>query len=58
MAMQSLEQAPETPPTTGAILARLDAILRELQELRQAILVSQSQSSSSIVDQLWGYGEH
>lgn len=39
---------------SDAILMRLDAIMRELQTLRQAILVSQPQPTISIVDQLWG----
>lgn len=54
MAMQSIQHTSGTPSTTDAILTRLDAIMRELQEIRQVLLVSQSQSSASIVDQLWG----
>ena len=54
MAIQSIQQAPGTPSTTDAILVRLDAIVRELQALRQVVLVSQTQPSGSIVDQLWG----
>lgn len=53
MAIQSI-QPTRTPEGTDAILARLDAIMRELQTLRQAILVSQPQPAGSIVDQLWG----
>lgn len=54
MAMQSIEQRSGTPLTTDAILIRLDAIMRELQELRQVLLVTQPQPTVSIVDQLWG----
>lgn len=53
MALQPIEQTQITP-AVDVIIARLDAIMRELQTLRQVILVSQPQSSSSIVDQLWG----
>ena len=53
MAIQSI-QPTRTPEGTDAILARLDAIMRELQTLRQEILVSQPQPAGSIVDQLWG----
>jgi hypothetical protein len=54
MAIQPIQQATGTPSATDAILLRLDAIMCELQALRQVVLVSQPQPSGSIVDQLWG----
>lgn len=54
MTIQSVQHPRETPPTTDAILMRLDAIMHELQALRQAILVTQPQPTGSIVDQLLG----
>lgn len=54
MTIQPIQQVPGTPLTTDVILLRLDAIMRELQALRQAVLVSQPPPSGSIVDQLWG----
>lgn len=53
MALQPIQQ-PQITPTADVIIARLDAIMRELQTLRQAILVAQPQPTGSIVDQLWG----
>lgn len=53
MALQPIQQTQITP-AADMIIARLDAIMHELQTLRQAILVSQPQPPSSIVDQLWG----
>lgn len=54
MTTQPPEQTPEASLTADAIVERLDAIMHELQTLRQALLASQPQPSSSIVDQLWG----
>jgi hypothetical protein len=51
MALQSMQ---DSSPTSQAILARLDAVMRELQALRQTLLVAQPAPNGSVVDRLWG----
>jgi hypothetical protein len=42
----------QLPPE--AVLERIDAIIRELQELRQAVLVQNRPPAKNLTDQLWG----
>ncbi|MBV7331783.1 hypothetical protein KFU94_26855 [Chloroflexi bacterium TSY] len=54
MAINSIQQPSDTPLTTELILTRLDAIMSELQAIRQAILITQHKPTESVVDGLWG----
>ncbi len=46
--VQEIHQSPDV------ILKRVDAVIRELQELRQAILVQVQPPVENLTDQLWG----
>jgi hypothetical protein len=54
MAIQSFQTEQNSLLNSEAILRRLDAIMSELQSLRQAILVTHQNAPDSIVDRLWG----
>ncbi|MEZ4659325.1 MAG: hypothetical protein R2911_17315 [Caldilineaceae bacterium] len=54
MALQSLQTERDIQLNSDAILKRLDAIMRELHSLRQAILAAQQEPTDAFVDRLWG----
>jgi hypothetical protein len=44
----------KTPESPDLILERIDAIIRELQELRHAVLVQERSSEGNLAEQLYG----
>jgi hypothetical protein len=49
-----MDTAYDVQPFPKVTLERIDVIIRELQELRQVILVQSQSSSENLTDQLWG----
>lgn len=54
MALQKPDQIPKLPLSPQAIVERIDAIMQELQELRQSLVRAEPTSPENIVDELWG----
>jgi hypothetical protein len=46
-----MQKVPESP---DLILKRIDAIIQELQELRQVVLVQERSSEGNLAEQLYG----